>query len=101
MYTKTLYDTSSKIQWISVCKLYVPLICPIVMYTCSADINRFPTAADELEAVAEADHSQWCHDTEDLTAADSHQPVGLCSQLQGGGGGERERERASNSNNTQ
>ena len=57
-------------------------------------VNSFPTAADGQEAVAEADHSQRCHDTGELTAADSHQLAGQSSQLEEGGGmRERERER--------
>ena len=45
-------------------------------------VNSFPTAADGQEAVAEADHSQQCHDTGELTAADSHQLAGQSSQLE-------------------
>ena len=62
-------------------------------------VNSFPTAADGQEAVAEADHSQQCHDTEELTAADSHQLAGQSSQLEeegrekGRGDEKRERER--------
>ena len=57
-------------------------------------VNSFPTAADGQEAVAEADHSQRCHDTGELTAADSHQLAGQSSQLgEREGGGMRERER--------
>ena len=54
---------------------------PILIYNNDHSVNMFPTAADGLEAVAEADHSQYCHDTGELTAADNHQLVGQCSQL--------------------